>query len=115
MKKILTCIVCPKGCTLEAEIEGEKVNVCGQGCPRGAEYATSECLHPMRTVTIALRVANRENVMVSVKTEKPIPKQKMMEAVGILRTLNVNAPVAVGDVVCESLFGSRVLATNSAL
>ena len=113
MKRNLTCIVCPRGCSLCAEIDGEKVKVTGQGCPRGVEYATSECLHPMRTVTIALRVANRDHVMVSVKTEKPVPEEKMLEAVEILRGLNVNAPLAVGDVICESVLGSRVLATNS--
>lgn len=115
MKRNLTCIVCPKGCSLVAEIEGEKVKVTGQGCPRGMEYASSECLHPMRTVTIALRVANRDNTMVSVKTERPVPKEKMMEAVELLRALNIDAPLAVGDVVCESVFGSRAVATATVL
>ena len=115
MKRNLTCIVCPKGCSLLAEIEGEKVKVTGQGCPRGIDYATNECLHPMRTVTIALRVANRDNTMVSVKTEKPVPKEKMLETVEILRGITVNAPIAVGDVICESIFGSRVLSTSTVL
>lgn len=115
MKKNLTCIVCPKGCSLLAEIKGGKAKVTGQGCSRGVEYATSECLHPMRMVTLALRVANRDNVMVSVKTEHPVPKEKIMEAVGVLRGLTVNAPLAVGDVVCESVLGSRILVTNAVL
>ena len=115
MKKKLICVVCPRGCSLMAEVVDENVTVTGQGCPRGVEYASNECLHPMRTVTIALRIANRDNAMVSVKTESPIPKEKMSEAVGILRTLCVNAPLAVGDVVCESVFGSRVLCTSAVL
>ena len=115
MKKNLICIVCPRGCSLAADVNGETVSVTGQGCPRGAEYATNECLHPMRTVTIALRVANRENTMVSVKTEKPVPKEKMAETVAILRSIAVKAPVCVGDVICESVFGSRVLCTSAVL
>ena len=115
MKRNLTCIVCPRGCSLTAELKGEKVSVSGQGCPRGAEYAASECLHPMRTVTLALRVANRENEMVSVKTEKPIPKEKMMEAVQMLRGLTVNAPLEVGDTICESVFESRIMVTKGVL
>ena len=115
MKKNLICIVCPRGCSLTANIQGENVSVVGQSCPRGAEYAASECLHPVRNVTIVLRVANRENEMVSVKTERPIPKEKMMETVKMLRALTVNAPLAVGDVVCESVFGSRVLVTRAVL
>ena len=115
MKRNLICIVCPRGCSLCTDVNGEAVTVTGQGCPRGAEYATNECLHPMRTVTVALRVANRESAMVSVKTEKSVPKEKILETVEILRTLTVNAPLAVGDVICESVFGSRVLCTSAVL
>lgn len=115
MTKNLICVVCPRGCSLTAEVKWDQVSVTGQGCPRGAEYACNECLHPMRTVTIALRVSNRDNAMVAVKTETPVPKDKMMETVEILRTLTVNAPLSVGDVLCDSLFGSRVLCTSAVL
>lgn len=115
MKRNLTCIVCPRGCSLVAEVSDDKVVVSGQGCPRGQEYATNECLHPMRTVTIALRVTNREGVMVSVKTQHPIPKEKMMDAVTMLRALKLQAPIAVGDTVCDCVFGSPVVSTCTVL
>ncbi len=115
MKRDLTCIVCPRGCSLTAEVSGDKVTVTGQGCPRGQEYAINECLHPVRTVTIALRVANREYTMVSVKTQNPIPKEKMMDAVAMLRALKLQAPIAAGDTVCDSVFGSPVVSTCTVL
>ena len=38
MIRELTCIVCPKGCQLKAEIEnGEVINVTGFTCPRGKQ------------------------------------------------------------------------------
>ena len=52
MKKNLTCIVCPIGCSLEVEIENNNVvSVKGNTCPRGEKYAISECSNPERMVT----------------------------------------------------------------
>lgn len=114
MRKLI-CIICPRGCNLAADMQGEKITVTGHSCPRGERYAIDECLHPMRSVTTALRIANRDNTMISVKTEMPVPKEKMMETVKALRALTVNAPIEVGDVVCESVYGTRILATKTVL
>ena len=111
--KQLTCIICPRGCALTAEGCGGNVMITGNGCSRGVEYGINECLNPVRTVTIALRVTNRPDTMIAVKTETPIPKDKMSEAADILRKLAVHAPVAVGDVLAEDIFGSRILAAQS--
>ena len=43
MIKKLTCIECPLGCEIEAEVDGEQlVSVSGYGCLRGKKYAESE-------------------------------------------------------------------------
>ena len=112
MKKILTCIICPKGCTLAAEIIDGKVSVSGHSCPKGAEYAENEVLHPMRTVTATIRVANRENTMVSVKTESTVAKDRMMSVMAALRDTVVNAPIAIGQVLLENVEGSSIVATK---
>ncbi len=112
MKKTLTCIVCPRGCTLTADVDGDKVTVEGHGCNRGAVYAESECIRPTRTVTSTVRVANRTDTMVSVKTANPIPKEKMAQAMDIIRRTTVLAPVCVGDVIIADLFGTALVATG---
>ena len=108
----LICIVCPKGCPLQAEQKGEELVVTGNTCKRGEDYAKSELLHPTRTLTTILRVKNRENTFVSVKTKNPIPKEKLQEAVTLLRSHALLAPLAVGDVAVEDLFGSPVIITK---
>lgn len=113
MKRNLTCIICPKGCPLCAQIEGDRVTVTGNTCPKGEEYAINECLHPVRTVTATVRVANRPNTMVSVKTAQPVPKDRMMDVMAALRKISVNAPVAIGDVVLEDVFGTCVQITKN--
>lgn len=115
MKRNLTCIICPRGCSLTAEICGQQVTVEGNACPKGAEYAVNECLHPVRTVTATLRVANRCDTMVSVKTETPVPKDKMLAVMAQLRTKTVDAPLQIGDVVFQNICGSRVIVTKEVL
>ena len=68
MKRNLTCIVCPIGCTLEVElIDGKVVSVKGNTCPRGEKYAISECTNPERMVTTTIRCENGK--VLPVKTD----------------------------------------------
>lgn len=112
MIRELTCIVCPIGCSLIAEIENDKVvSVKGNTCPRGKVYAEAECTHPMRTITSTMRCSNGE--LVSVKTDSTIPKDKMFECMDIINKTTVKLPVHVGDVLIENVFGSNIVATQN--
>lgn len=113
MKKTeLTCIVCPMGCSLQVEQEedGKIVSVSGNTCPRGAEYAKTEVLHPVRTLTTTVQVKNSEKLL-PVKTDRPIPKDKLFEAMARVNTLSVTAPVKIGDILLSDLFGAHLIAT----
>lgn len=112
MTKEFVCIICPRGCRLTAEITGEQVSVTGNTCPRGEAYAVNEALHPMRTVTAAVRVENREYTMVPVKTAVPIPKEQMLALMAVLRAKTVCAPIAIGQVLFADLCGTDIIATG---
>ena len=110
MKKTLTCIACPLGCTLFVELENKNViSDEGNTCPRGKEYAITECTHPVRTVTTTMKCENGD--LVSVKTSAPIPKDKMLEAMKIINRAEAKLPIKVGDILIKDLFGSNVVAT----
>ena len=113
MKRTLICIICPRGCALTVEGEVENLKVTGHSCPKGERYAIDECTHPMRTVTSIVSVSNRPDTMVSVKTAAPIPKEKMFDAMEVIRGLKVEAPVSIGDVLCRDVFGTEVIATKN--
>ena len=113
MSRTLTCIICPRGCTLQAEINGDSVSVSGNACRRGQEYGVSECLHPVRTVTAVVRVSNRPSCALSVKTAQPIPKEHIFDLMAILRGITVSAPVAIGEIICDNVFGTQIIATGS--
>ena len=113
MTRKLTCIICPRGCELTAHINDGAIEVKGNGCPRGKQYATDECTNPTRTVTSSVRVENREDVMVSVKTESPIPKDRIFDVMNLIRTTTVDAPVHIGDKIKEDVFGTDIVATKN--
>ena len=109
MKKNMICILCPRGCTLTVSPD---LTVTGHTCPRGEKYAIDECTHPVRTVTATVRVANRTDTMLSVKTEAPVPKESMMEVMALLRSMTVTAPIAMGTVIADNILGTKIIATG---
>ena len=112
MERNMTCILCPRGCAMTVRGEVGGLQVVGNSCPKGQEYAINECTNPVRTVTSTVRVSNREDTMVSVKTAAPVPKEKMMEVMAALRSITVSAPVKIGDVVLTGVFGTDIIVTK---
>ncbi|MBQ2811744.1 MAG: DUF1667 domain-containing protein [Clostridia bacterium] len=112
MERKLTCIVCPLGCEMTVQTEDKKVlSVTGNTCPRGKVYAETECVAPKRTLTSTVRCS--DGGLVSVKTDKPIPKEKMSECMEILNKATAVLPVSIGDVIVEDVFGSNIVATQN--
>ena len=112
MTRELTCIVCPVGCRLVAEIKDNgEVEVRGNSCPRGKVYAENECVAPMRTVTTTIRCKNGE--ILPVKTDTPIPKEKIFEAMKIINNACPVLPIAIEDVIIRDVFGSNVVAVRN--
>ena len=115
MERNMTCILCPRGCAMTVRGEVGGLQVVGNSCPKGQEYAINECTNSVRTVTSTVRVSNREDTMVSVKTAAPVPKEKMMEVMAQLRSITVSAPVKIGDVILTNVFGTDIIVTKEIL
>ena len=112
MRRNLTCIVCPIGCGMEVEIiNGEVISVTGNTCPRGEKYAVSECTNPERMVTTTIRTEN--GMVLPVKTDRPIPKDKVFECMNIINNHVCKLPVKVKDVIIENVFGANIIATKN--
>lgn len=112
MERRLTCIVCPLGCELVVKTEDDKViEVSGNTCKRGEIYAKNECTNPKRTVTST--VMCEDGGLVSVKTDTPIPKEKMYECMQIINSITAKLPITVGDVIIKDVFGSNIVATQN--
>ncbi|MBN1794783.1 MAG: DUF1667 domain-containing protein [Candidatus Omnitrophica bacterium] len=118
MIKKLICIECPKGCVLSVETEeGKVIAVSGNECPKGARYATSEIENPLRVLTTTVLARGLCVKMVPVKTDRPIPKDSLSEAMTAIKRIRLQKSVRVGEVVLEDLLGLgiRVIATRDVL
>ena len=108
-KRELTCICCPLGCQITATIQnGEVDEVSGNSCPRGAAYARTELLHPMRIVTTTVPVIGGTSCRVSVKTRQEIPKDQIMDCIRQLRKVQAQAPVEIGDILLKNVAGTGI-------
>ena len=116
MKKEMICIGCPMGCYLAVDYDGKKVrSVSGNRCKVGLEYAEKEISNPERTLTTTVKVKNGHLPLVSVRTNKPIPKNKIFDAMDLLAKVEVEAPVKIGEPIVQNLFGTgaNVVATKN--
>ena len=112
MKRELTCIICPRGCSLTVNMDGAKTCVSGNGCPKGEKYGIEECTHPTRTVTSIVRVENRKNTMVSVKTASPVPKENIFDVMESIKKTSVKATVKIGEIVLTNICGTDIIITK---
>ncbi len=112
MKKSLTCIVCPIGCQLSVTLEdGVVIEVTGNTCPRGKQYAIDECTNPVRTITTTARTS--DGGVIPVKTDRPIPKDLMFDCMEEINRATVTLPAHIGDIVIENLLetGTNIVVT----
>lgn len=78
-------------------------------------YAAEELLNPVRTLTTTIRVSNGVIPLISVKTDKPIPKEKLFKVMDTISEFEVNAPVKIGDVLIGNVGGldANIVATKN--
>ncbi|MGK0466463.1 DUF1667 domain-containing protein [Clostridium sp.] len=108
-RRELTCIGCPMGCALIVELEGKEViSVSGNSCKLGENYGKKECTNPTRVVTSSVLVTGGKREILSVKTEKDIPKNLVYDCVRELKNVVIKAPVHIGDIVLENVLGTGV-------
>ena len=105
--KELVCIVCPKGCRLHVDDENG-YTVTGNSCPRGAEYGKNEIQNPTRVLTSTVRLSGGAYRRCPVKTEKAVPKAKLLDIMKELNRVEAASPVSIGQVVLTDAAGTGV-------
>lgn len=110
--KQMTCIVCPVGCHLNVD---EHLNVVGNRCPRGKEYAIIEMTSPKRMLTTTVKTSFLSYPRLSVKTRSPIPKAMIFEILDQLNQVIIKNHVKIGDIIISNICdtGVDVIATKS--
>lgn len=102
-EQVITCTRCPMGCTLRVKAEQGTILVEGNGCPRGEEYGRSEFTCPVRTLTSTVRVLGAGEPLLPVRTDRPIPRQRIGACMDVIRATTVHAPVALHQVLVHNI------------
>jgi CxxC motif-containing protein len=104
----LTCISCPKGCSISAEVEDDTiVSLRGNACKRGETYANTELLDPRRTLTTTVAVEG-SGALLPVKSAEPLPKDKLFACMDVLRRVHAELPVNAGQVIVKDILGTGI-------
>lgn len=116
MKKVIICTVCPRGCHIDVEGEGEMIqSVEGYSCKRGLEYASAEFVHPVRILTTTVKMVGITNDLLPVRSAQPLPKEKIFGCMEIIRNTEAALPVTTGDVIISNICdtGIDIVATKT--
>ena len=110
----ITCILCPIGCEIRIN-KKELFIIDGAKCEKGIEYSKNEVFNPKRILTTSILVKNGILPLLSVKTSKPIPKEKIFKILKIIKRTSVNAPVEMGEIIIKNVLGtgSDIIATKT--
>ena len=105
----ITCISCPMGCDVELEVDDDEI-LCMEGnqCKAGKEYVKNEFHNPTRILPTTARVKGGVLPLVPVKTDKPMPKPLLEDAMNEIAKVELEAPVELGDVVVENILDTGV-------
>lgn len=115
MTRQLICIVCPAGCEMTACIKDGKLEVWGEKCKRGLEYAEREFTNPMRTIATSVLVDNGELPLAPVRLDNPVPKKQIFNIMREIKAVRLEAPVHIGQIVLSDVCGcgSDVVVTKN--
>jgi len=103
--KAITCTVCPVGCQISISND---LSISGNQCRRGEIYARQEMVDPRRMITTTLKTMSRAYPRLSVKTNNPIPKDKIFECLHILHSMIITKNVKIGDIIVKDILNTGV-------
>lgn len=109
----MTCIICPRGCSLKVELEDKNVlSVKGNACKRGVDYAVAECTCPTRTLTTTVMTESGE--VVAVKSNKAVPKELLFDCMKQINACRIPSSVHQGDVIIANIqnTGADIIVTS---
>lgn len=113
---IFICINCPMGCRMSLTVDdkGNITNITGHECKEGKGYAENEYRNPVRVLTGTLLTDSSKRRTLPFRTNKPILKGRLEEAMRCLGEMRVKTPVMIGQVIVPNILnmGVDIIATD---
>lgn len=112
----IICIRCPIGCrgTVVFDEEGKVEGAKSYQCKEGRKYAEIEGVAPMRVFTGTVITNSSRRVLLPVRSNKPIPKDKIIECSHLLSQIKVKVPIRVGEVIVPDVMNTKINIISSA-
>ncbi len=104
----ITCIVCPNGCLLRVEKNGEEISVEGAKCKRGIDYAKTELTAPKRSLTSTVRTVFADMPVLPVRTAGEIDKGAIFDVMQEINKVTLTERVRREAVIIANVLGSGV-------
>ena len=115
-EKTIVCLVCPLACHIKLILDekGNVEKIVGARCSKGEEYALKEYRSPERVLTATVRTNKASHPLLSVRTNRPIPKKLLRQCMSLLAEVKVDGPVKMGEVILHNILntGVDVIATQ---
>lgn len=111
----IVCVLCPMGCKMNVEIKkGEIIKIENAECGRGKDYSIQEVKSPVRDFFTTVRVKGGRIPILSVRSNKPIPKDMLIPCASELAGVILSAPVRLGDTIIKNILnlGVDIVATK---
>lgn len=116
MTRTFTCVVCPNGCDIHTEFEGNEIlSVDGFACPKGRDYVQQEIIDPRRSIATSVLIDGGVLPLVSVRLDHPIPKKEIFRVMEAINQVRLQAPTVIGQVVLANVCGlnANVIVTKN--
>lgn len=108
----LTCIVCPRGCRLEVQVNSgtdvAEPQITGCACEKGRKWAFQEVFSPERVLTSNVVIDGSDFELISVKSNRPLPFEALTRALEEIKAMKLHAPVKIGDVIIKGVAGTDI-------
>jgi CxxC motif-containing protein len=103
----IICVGCPLGCrvTLKIGPDSQIENIAGNRCKEGKKYVTAEFRNPVRFFTSTI-LAEGSRRLLSVKTDRPVPKSQLKDLTRFVARMKVKPPVGIGQEIVHDVLGT---------
>lgn len=106
-RKTVVCIRCPLGCNIIVEKQEEGYLVKNNECSKGRDYATTELTNPVRHVTSTIAIDGNPAHRLPVRTNRPVPKDKIFAVMKEIKQVKIKSPVYAGQILIKNVAGTE--------
>ena len=108
MNRTMTCIACPRGCLLNIIQEAGEVNISGNQCKRGVDYALQELKESLRMLTTTVKTTFSYSPRLPVKLSREVPIKFFPEYMKAVNSFVLDHSCIPGDILMQNILESKL-------